>query len=134
MIYDKKKDKMRPYIEWVQKSNIKGSSLYYLPLGVYGIFYPEGILNKDVLNQELFLKLCPTADDIWFKAMSMLEGIECEVVQPGSVNVNDFISIELNRERSLARINVDEKANDFQIQKVFEYYNIFKFFNHEKSC
>lgn len=129
MLYDHKKKKMKPYIEWCKAGYVKGSSIYYLPLGVYGIFYPDGILHNDVVKDEIFLDISPMADDIWFKAMSLVNNVECQAVMPGAMNSNSFISIELDREKALARTNVDQGANDWQIKFVFDRYKLFDYFN-----
>lgn len=131
MLMDGREKRMRPYIDWCKEGYTEGSSLLNLPLGVYGIFYPDGLMNKEVLNKAVFMDICPLADDIWFKAMSLLDRIECASVSQGAVNMNDFISIELNREKSLARTNVDMGANDSQIQKVFNRYGIFEILRDE---
>lgn len=51
-------------------------SLSYLNkiLGGSGTLYPPSSLYKDVTNKELFMKLAPTNDDIWFWAMAVLNG------------------------------------------------------------
>ena len=133
MLYDKKRHRFFPYIEWTRKGYVKGSSFDYLPLGVYGIFYPDGVMNVNVDHEELFLRLCPLADDIWLKVMSLLENVECESIMQGSINMNEFVSIELNREQALARTNVDLSANDRQIQDVFKHFGLFKIFEDAKG-
>ena len=133
MLLHKSKKSMLPYIEWCRAGEAQGSSLFYLPLGVYGIFYPDGIMKQEVLNEKVFLDICPTADDVWFKAMTLMNRIECASVDKGGDYMNNFISIELNREKSLARTNVDLGANDSQIQKVFNHYNLFDILN-EETC
>lgn len=134
ILYDTKNERIKPYIEWCKDGYIEGSSLQYLPLGVYGIFYPDGILAEEVVNEEVFLEISPTADDIWFKAMSLLNNVECAVVQQGAMVSNGFISTELDRETALARTNVDQGANDWQIQKIFEQYNLFKILDNDEGC
>lgn len=131
MLLDKTKKRMLPYIEWCRAGEAKGESLLYLPLGVYGIFYPDGIMPQEVTNEKVFMDICPMADDVWFKAMTLKEGIECASVDKGGSYMNNFISIELNREKSLARTNVDQGANDWQIQKVFDQYGLFDILNNE---
>ena len=61
------------YNEWV-KTAAKGCSLYNLPTGVNGILYPPKSLHEEVFNEDVFLKICPTADDLWFRAMSLMKG------------------------------------------------------------
>lgn len=134
MLLDKQRKRVLPYIDWCKNGYAEGSSLLNFPIGAYGIFYPAGIMNKEVLNETVFMDICPLADDVWFKAMSLLDRIECASVSQGAVNMNDFISIELNREKSLARTNVDMGANDAQIQKVFDRYGIFEILQDEAHC
>ena len=42
------------------------------PTGGAGTLYPPKSLHPDVLNKELFTKLAPHADDIWFWAMAVI--------------------------------------------------------------
>ena len=49
--------------------------------GGAGCLYPPRCLFKDVVNEELFLKLVPTNDDIWFWLMGCLNGFKVNVVQ-----------------------------------------------------
>lgn len=37
-----------------------------MPLGICGVLYPPHSLHPIVSNESLFMKLCPTTDDIWF--------------------------------------------------------------------
>ena len=46
-------------------------SPFILPTGVGGVLYPPHSLKEDMLDPELFLKLAPTADDIWFWAAAL---------------------------------------------------------------
>ncbi|MFZ1980133.1 MAG: glycosyltransferase domain-containing protein, partial [Smithella sp.] len=65
--FDKNKN-IQKYSKWIrQASNIESSLCNFLT-GAGGVLYPPNSLYKDVLNEELFLKLSPTADDIWFWA------------------------------------------------------------------
>lgn len=120
-----KNGKILPYLKWCKSYKVDESSLTSLPLGVYGVFYSTGSLSKEVLNEEVFSSICPKADDVWFKAMSLLKETECKLVDKGAGIGNNFISIEENRERALARTNVDEGLNDIQIKAVFTKYNLY---------
>lgn len=117
------RNKVLPYTEWV-KIECKGSSLYNLPVGVYGVLYPKNCFHEDVTRSDIFCDLAPFADDIWLKTMSLLKGIECEKLDKLSKIGNPFISIDNKMEKSLARINVDAGYNDIQIKKIFDKYHI----------
>lgn len=111
------------YDKWV-KHIAKGSSLYNLPTGVDGILYPPGCFYEDVLNEELFLELCPYADDLWFKCMSMLRGVEVEVISRLNNPRKEFVYIDSAASISLSRINRDKKLNDVQARKLFQKYHL----------
>ncbi len=69
--------KLAPYYDWsfdVQdnKSRIRSSDI--IANGVGGVFYPNGSLYSDVTNEALFMKLCPSSDDLWLYVMARLNG------------------------------------------------------------
>lgn len=67
------KGRFLPFIEWREReTNYPALSL--LPIGARGILYPPRSLHPTVLDQDLFLTLTPKADDLWFKAMALLQG------------------------------------------------------------
>lgn len=113
-----------PYLKWCEKGHAAGSSLYNFPLGVYGVLYPSGCFHENICRDDIFLNLCPYADDVWFKAMSLAKGVECKCIESYSRVGNNFISIETNTEKALARTNVDNGMNDVQIEKVFDLYGL----------
>ena len=114
----------RPYLEWVSKG-AKGCDIYIFPTGVSGIIYPPHCYHEDMTNKDLFLKLCPHADDVWFKVMTMLKGTLCEQIPTPHFD-NLFIPLDIDEASSLQNINVVNGSNDKQIKAVFDYYNIKK--------
>ena len=116
--------KVMPYLEWCKKGYGTGCSLLNFPLGVYGVLYPVGCFHEDICREDIFLELCPYADDVWFKAMSLVNRVECRCIESYARVGNGFFSIETDTERALARTNVDEGMNDVQIEKVFELYGL----------
>ena len=60
--------KYLPYNKWKDCRVGNSSSEYSLYSG-YGSLYPQGIFDNEILNEQIFLKLAPTADDLWFWAM-----------------------------------------------------------------
>lgn len=118
IICDKKKG-ILPYLNWNwEMINVKPSFNNFLT-GVGGVLYPPKTLYKDILNNELFIKLCPTADDIWFWAMAVLNGTKINVVKN---NYYKLIKIDSVQKETLAQYNVSNGGNDKQLQNVIEYY------------
>lgn len=111
-----------PYLDWVRKGAVD-ESIYNFPTGVGGILYPPHCLHPDVTKDEIFLKLCPTADDVWFKIMSYLNNVICKKIKVPHYEEH-FVPIDIEEETSLQRTNVTNGANDRQIESLFKYYNI----------
>jgi hypothetical protein len=95
--------------------------LRLLPLGVGGVLYPPGILHSEVVNAGVFLNICPTADDIWFKAMSLLKGVACRKV---ASDFPGYPTLRSTREDGLSRSNLINGVYDRQIREVFERYDL----------
>ena len=81
--------------------------------------YPPGSLHKDVTNIELFTKLAPKADDIWFWAMGVLHGTDFAVVPNGIRNPQDTTGD--NGGTCLWSYNC-QGGNDMQLKQVIEHY------------
>lgn len=62
------------YSKWPFVVDPPAQSPHNMPVGAFCVLYPAGSLHKDVQNVELFTKLAPKADDLWFKAMAILNG------------------------------------------------------------
>ena len=50
-------------------------------VGCGGVLYPPGCLHQDVLREDLFMKLAPSNDDIWFWLMGVLAGTKIRTVE-----------------------------------------------------
>jgi hypothetical protein len=122
------KDKnVLPYVLW--EKDIKGcdASFQTLGIGSGGILYHKKYLYKDIGKNDLFLKLTPNADDIWFYFMAILNGTKIRVVKNPSNKVkyvNPYLEYGLSNGYRLSSINVDNGLNDRQFKNVIDYYNI----------
>lgn len=78
-------------VEYKSIDNIKtyasNTKVYPFPTYVHklsggaGCLYPPHCLYSDVIKKELFMKLAPTSDDIWFWLMGVLNGFRVNVVK-----------------------------------------------------
>lgn len=112
----------KSYNDWVSHG-ARGCDIFNIPTGVSGILYPPKCYHEDILNKDLFLKLCPHADDVWFKVMTYLKGTVCEKVETFNYD-KLFIPLDVDVRSSLQQLNVVNGENDEQIRRVFNYYNI----------
>lgn len=108
-----------PYKSWktVTESGVQEDCL--LPIGYGGVLYPPKCLLPETTNVELFLALTPRADDLWFKAMSYLNGTS---VRRSSHPVAKPQPIFGSQKISLKKTNVDEDGNRKQWQLLREHY------------
>lgn len=119
-----KNKKIEKYINWERYSDNKEISLLNFPVGVGGILYPPNCFHKDILKEELFMKLSPYGDDIWFKAMTLLMNKKCKKVDYFGKFEEKFFPIDGTQENTLTQKNVDGGKNDEQIKRVFKYYGL----------
>ena len=119
------KGDLLPYNDWEnQVSAITGSLVF--PTGVGGCLYKRSLLYKDVCREDLFMKLAPKADDVWFFFMGLLQKTpRCVLPYRGDI----YIPLEgfyqyFHKEASLAASNRKESQNDVQIRNVMEYYHL----------
>ncbi|WNX83430.1 ATP-grasp fold amidoligase family protein [Agathobaculum sp. NTUH-O15-33] len=92
--------------------------------GGAGCLYPPHCLHSDVLREDLFCKLTPTNDDIWFWIMGMLNGYKINVVDK---NISRLSYIAGTQEEALWKINDrGEKLFYIQLNNILNYYPILK--------
>lgn len=110
-----------PYSKWKEclKSEETEPSFLNFLTGSGGVLYKPNFLYKDILNEELFMKLCPKADDIWFWTMAVLNNTKINIVK----NNNDIIEIGYDNYTRLYYVNKYKNFNDIQLNNIFEYYD-----------
>lgn len=123
----------QPYLKWKPlpyiyeqkdtKATFQASALFF-PKGYGGILYPPGTLHEDVSREELFSKLCPYADDVWFRVMSLLKLTPLKQVYLDKSVDKYYLMLPDCQDMSLYHKNVDEGANDPQFRQVLEHYGI----------
>lgn len=113
--------KIDSYQDWQLASTCKESqevSSWNFPTGVTGILYPCGCFHSEVLNRELFMKLCPEADDIWFYWMYRMN----DFAAIGTGIEDPQIAIDDDSSTSLYETNVLSGGNDRQLKNMIEKY------------
>ena len=115
------------YLKWewcVVENKIYAEDVFFT--GVGGVLYPPHSLHEEVFNEEVFAKICPTADDVWFNAMAKLKGTKICKSFTHSSKGEDFILNEDLQVDGLGSINnaPENNQNDIQIKAVFERYKV----------
>lgn len=124
LIKKDKKGNFLPYNKWPTITDRFMISDYLLPLGVDGVLYPPCSLDDLVFEKNLIKILCPKADDIWFKVMSLKKGTENILTGAYPDFSNYFIPLDTSYIHALAQENIFKNLNDIQFQKSLNYFNI----------
>lgn len=118
---------LKSYLQWNMCSQANAQALknnFFTGCG--GTLFPPNSLHTETLNDNVFMNICPTADDVWFNAMARLKGTEIRKSFTHSLNGEDFVvNGRLQSDGLCATNNNSENCrNDEQIKAVFEKYRI----------
>lgn len=93
------------------------------PTGLGGVLYPPNCFYKDIVKEELFMKLAPQGDDIWFKIMGLLNGYTSRVVEQENNFYAKVTLIEGTQDTALWNKNKNEESgNNLQLKNICDYY------------
>jgi len=118
--FDKEGDPL-PYVQWKHQTEQPKNPKFIMPLGVFGVLYPPQSLDLRVTDVPLLESLAPKADDLWFKAMSILKGTTSRVAPFQTTNP---ILILGTQKIALKRTNKHQDFNRVQWVRLMEYFNI----------
>ena len=122
IIFDNNK-KIRSYNNWHWADGHRNKpSLALMATGVGGVLYPPHCMNKELLNQKLFLSLSPNADDLWLKVMQIKNGTR--VVLCDAKASYRRANIQGTQEQSLNSSNVLKCANDEYMERLIQYFHL----------
>ena len=113
-------NKIDSYLNWKLNYSEQDPSYLNLPTGAGGTLFVPNSLNDNIFDEELFLKLCPSGDDIWFWAMAILNKTKIYAIEKPMhllCYVNIARELGILDETTLWEINKSGK-NDVQFQNV----------------
>lgn len=118
-------NKVKPYLQWNESEEEYIPSLLNFATGAGGVLYPVGCFDASVFDENLIFELAPYADDIWFKAMTLINNVKYVKVQIPMSFEYKFISLDGMQDIALYHKNVDQNKNDSQIQAVFGHFDLY---------
>lgn len=128
VVLDDNKSKIGLYANW--EKGISKPMIANLPTGKDGVIYRKSFFTTEFLNYDAAFKFAPTADDLWIKWHTALNGIESIILNPNS-SVSDFESFpvvdfsDTYRDVSLYRAHNSQKSegkNDRSTRELEEYF------------
>jgi hypothetical protein len=117
-------DVLLPYLKWEleTKDHHPGHKIF-LTTGA-GTLFPCHIFSTDATEPSLFLTLCPSADDVWFKVMAIKHKIKCKTVDDPRDFSSRFMFIPDNQDIGLSLSNVHKNMNDLQLKNVLDHFTL----------
>lgn len=115
---------VQPYKQWGYEASFeKNGPSTFLTTGA-GTLFPAGILHEDFCDEESFMKLCPSADDIWINLMCVKHGIPRAKIHDDRAFSLRFMQLGEHQDIALNNDNVHQNQNDVQAKRVMEQFNI----------
>lgn len=121
--------KPETYFKWNRNIEEQGISTLNVQTGCGGVLYPEGCLDLEVLNEDVFMNICPYADDLWFYAMARKKNV---LVRRGLTHSNTGEDYYENLAvQDVALWNTNSKTentrcqNDVQFEAILSKYNLY---------
>lgn len=116
-------NKFLPYNSWLSATK---NSKYISPIGFGGVLYPPNSLSKEVFKEEIFMEICPDADDMWFFIMGLLKHTKYQLVD---IDRSEYFGVDtwyqhFHKGAALANNNVKNGGNNEQLKKCVAHYNI----------
>ena len=94
--------------------------------GVGSVLYPPRSLHEEVFNEEKFMKLAPTSDDIWFWLMGVMNSYKVNLVK-NNLDTLHYIPDTQSEGVALWRINDHgEKLFFVQLNNILDAYPVLK--------
>jgi len=110
--------KLLPYTTWKYLFTGYGPSREIFQTSGGGTLYPPNSLSKEVMDKDIFMKICENADDVWLNINSQIKGTS--IVK--SSNDLSIVPILNFNNTTLSSTNVYQGQNDVQIEKVRSYF------------
>ena len=115
------KGQVQPYGAWGKQKQRGVSGHQLVQMGYGGVVYPPGSLHADTTNAELYLRLAPRADDLWFKCMAWLAGTPIRTANQRIGRPREIVGADTV---CLKSVNVNQDFNRKQWLQLCKYYDV----------
>ena len=115
-----KNNELLPYNRWPFVNGRASQPEMVMPVGAFCTLYPPHSLDPLYSDVDLFLKLAPKADDLWFKAMALKKGT---LSRSNARAIRTPIPIIGTQEVALKKVNKDQDYNRVQWLQICNHFN-----------
>lgn len=113
--------RINPYSRWVlnEQEFVDIPLMDLMAVGVGGVLYPPGCIEKQFLDENKIIELCLCQDDIWLKFAQIHSGVKT-VIAEQEYSVPKTIE---GTERNSLSSSINVFGNDEALQKLGKYYD-----------
>ncbi len=122
------KNGLFPYLRWIlyedRKIKDKNPAFQNFLTSGGGSLFPVWLLNKEIFREDIFMKIAPTADDVWlnFNAWkSKIQIVMTRGVLGYMIPIHSSSDVGLFLKNIIKKTDDYECENDVQIKNVLEY-------------
>lgn len=131
-------DKIKKYLDWKMITGPDDASCLNFFTTGGGVLFPPHCLDEKVFDTDLYDKLCPTGDDIWFWSMALINDTKTRVVKD---NIHEITYVNPARDILFNKDTLwsyNETHNDKQLDNILNnfpglYERIFTEYNSGKQ-
>ena len=110
------------YRDW-EELDKETEGLFIFPVGVGGTLYPVGSLADIVFSEDVFMRICPMADDVWFWFCGLEKGTNKRFITKKGLDLSfDSLYQYFHKGSALTHSNSGMNQNDNQIKELLRYY------------
>lgn len=108
-----------PYVQWPLNEEPEPAipPALILPTTGGGVLFPPGSLHPDATDESTFLRVAPTADDLWFWSMAVRQGTRVRAVVAAASTIQSLDTSDEFGSGTLFSVN-SRGANDRQFRAI----------------
>lgn len=126
-IPEKRNGRYIPYSQWKTDKEVPADLHMAFGSG-NGTLIPSNVFDSEIMNSEAFLRLCPTADDLWLWAMMERQNINRILLSHHGYGIHRVVNRiedwDVENADNLTLINVVHGKNDQQLENLLNHYQI----------
>ncbi len=105
-----------PYSDWLKNPDIlvNKPAMELLVTGGSGTLYPPHLLPEALFDKEAIMQTCLNADDLWLKAMELVNDVPVVLAHHDP----EIKNVEVSQKESLGSTNVHQNRNDEQLASI----------------
>ena len=121
--WEKRGESFLPYKKWRTASE-EMKRIPCMPTTGGGTLFPPHCFNEEAVKEDVFMRVCPNADDVWFWGMAILSDAHIVGIGKDMYYPIDAFYQNIHKGSALEHQNVENNSNDTQIKAVFDYYHL----------